>query len=311
MVDDLLQRGEQVLSIDIRQPQNQAHEDIFKKVDILDYPALEKTFCEFRPEHVVHLAARTDLNEKNNIEGYAANIEGVENMVDALASQHSVQRAIFASTKLICPSGHSPNSDDEYCPDTLYGESKVRGEKIVRQAAERINCVWSIIRPTSIWGPWFDIPYRGFFLSVAKGWYMHPGRIDPPRSFGYVGNTVFQLRRILEIQPQEADQKVFYVSDYKEYRTLQWANLISMRTRKRKVRIAPHFLVLCAARVGDVLKRFGMKNPPLTTFRLKNMSLDTTHLPMEPTIRIAQELPYSLEQGVDSTIEWMKNQRMI
>lgn len=37
-------------------------------------------------------------------------------------------------------------------------------------------CDWCIIRPTSIWGPWFGVPYRNFFDMVMHRMYFQIGR---------------------------------------------------------------------------------------------------------------------------------------
>ena len=44
----------------------------------------------------------------------------------------SIERILFTSSLLVCENGYIPNSDDDYCPPNLYGESKVIGEKIVK-----------------------------------------------------------------------------------------------------------------------------------------------------------------------------------
>jgi hypothetical protein len=54
-----------------------------------------------------------------------------------------------------------------------------------------------MVRPTSIWGPWFEIPYRTFFDATARGRYLHPRGRKVRKSFGYVGNTVYQLDRLM------------------------------------------------------------------------------------------------------------------
>ena len=51
-------------------------------------------------------------------------------------------------------------------PPNLYGESKVIGEKLVQES--EINCDWVIVRPTSIWGPWFEHS-SDFFKVIDRG----------------------------------------------------------------------------------------------------------------------------------------------
>ena len=133
LIESLRHKGHEVVNIDVCAPRHPRHRDYFRKVDILDRDALQRALRDFTPNHVVHLAARTDLDETVGLEGYRANTDGVQNIVDAILNQPSVQRAVFASTKLVCPTDTKVQNDDDYRPDTVYGESKVRGEKIVKR----------------------------------------------------------------------------------------------------------------------------------------------------------------------------------
>jgi nucleoside-diphosphate-sugar epimerase len=305
LVESFLTAGHEILSIDIREPQSHRHDKVFRRVDIRDISALTETFSHFAPTHVVHLAARTDLHERKDIRGYSANIKGVENIVHAISGQPSVDRCIFASTKLVCPTDYMVKSTEDYCPDTLYGQSKVIGEKIVKNAAE-MQCDWCIVRPTSIWGPWCYIPYGKFFHMVKKRHYFHPGGINPPKSFGYVGNTVFQIEKLLEADEKQINRKVFYLSDYKIFTIKDWADTISMKWKNRKVKTIPQSVTRLLAWGGDLLKFCGVNEPPFSSFRLRNMWADTTGIPLDPIKQLANPLPYSMEQGVEETIAWFE-----
>jgi len=68
----------------------------------------------------------------------------------------------------------------------------------------------------------------------------------------------------------------------------------------------PEPLVRLLAWAGDAMKLCGVKEPPLSSFRLRNMRADTTRIPIEPTERLTGPLPFSMEQGVEGTIAWLK-----
>src|SRR5579871_6036408 len=158
LLNVLLEGKHDFLSLDISEPRLSSHFKFYKKVDVLDPETLTRTIKSFAPEFVFHLAARTDLDEKKDIKGYAANIDGVRNLIKAISATSAVRRCIFTSTKLIVPNDSGPEDDQDFRPNTLYGQSKVEGEKIVRDSNE-LHCEWCIIRPTSIWGPWSDAPH--------------------------------------------------------------------------------------------------------------------------------------------------------
>ena len=310
LVGDLIEAAHDVLSIDVRPPMDPEHAGIFRQVNILDKRLMVQTAKDYAPTDVIHLAARTDFDQKEGLSGYAANTTGVENLIAAIASQPTVGRAVFASTKLVHAGPDAPTSDEDYRTDTVYAQSKVVSEQFVRQSS-RLACDWCIVRPASIWGPWFGTPYRGFFLSIAKGWYCHPGRCDPPKSFGYVGNVVFQIQKLLDAPSGKIHKQTFYLSDYQATSIRTWADMISYKLRGKKNRTVPGPLAGLAALCGDVLKACGASNPPITSFRLKNMRKDTSCIPLDNTREITGPLPYTLEQGVDETIDWLRNAGLI
>src|SRR5205085_2909989 len=138
-----------------------------------------------------HMGARTDLDGQT-LDDYSANTLGVQNVIDAIHEAGTVRRAVYASTRFVFNHGVVPRHDYDYSPHTVYGQSKVKTEEIVRSQPQ--GCVpWVIIRPTSIWGPWFDTPYKEFFLTVAANRYLHPGSLRLPKTYGYVGNVVHQI----------------------------------------------------------------------------------------------------------------------
>jgi len=253
------------------------------------------------------MAARTDLDESRDIKGYAANIDGVANVIEAVRQAGSVQRTVFASSRLVFEIGYLPKSETDYRPSTLYGESKIKGELLVRQAANSFG-PWVIVRPTSIWGPWFDVPvpYKRFFTLIAKNLYVHPGQRNPRKSFGYVGNMVYQIERILEAPVEKVNGKTLWLCDYPPLRLRDWADEIQSAVGARPIRTVPLLLLRVAAAAGDTARMLGWQNPPLTRFRLNNMITEMVYDTSELE-RIVGPLPYSAEQGIAVTVDWLRN----
>jgi nucleoside-diphosphate-sugar epimerase len=251
---------------------------------------------------VIHLAARTDLDEKQSIVGYATNIEGVENVIDLINKYPTIKRTIYASSRMVCRIDYVPESFDDFCPPNLYGESKVIGEKIVK---EKANHDFVIVRPTSIWGPYFEIPYRTFFDAVRKKIFFIPRNHNPKKSFGFVHNTTFQIEKILFAPKEKVDQN-YYLADYPALELKLWATMIAVEFNQEQIKTIPMLPLKIASKIGDALQKVGWKNPPLTTFRLNNlitnMVYDTASLE-----KLCGELPYKLKESVAITTSWMKN----
>ena len=293
----------EVLNIDIKAPRNKNHNSYWKEIDILNKELLVESFIKFKPDYVLHMAARTDLDGKT-LEDYSANIEGVENIIEAINSTPTIKKIIFASSRLVCEIGYEPKNETDYKPSTIYGESKIIGEKIVRKANIK-NTEWLIVRPTSLWGPWFDIPYKNFFDIIEKQLYFHPSGKKIFKKFGFVLNCVHILDVLLI--DKKLNNKTIYLSDFKELEVKTWANIISNYFHGKKVKQIPYFVLKIASLCGDLLKVFGFKNPPLTSFRLNNLTTQM-HYNTEDVEKVVKELPYNLEQGTKITYEWLKQQ---
>jgi len=146
---------------------------------------------------------------------------------------------------------------------------------------------------------------------IGKGQYFHPGRADPPKRFGYVGNVVFQIKKLLYAPSKQIQQKVFYLSDYEAYTIKDCANVISLKLRNRKVTTIPEPIVRLLAWGGDFMKLCGIREPTSSSFRLRNMRADTTGISLEPIKQVTGPLPYTMEQGVEETILWFKKHGLI
>lgn len=294
-----------VLNIDDRRPQDVAHTPLWARCDLLDGESLRRLFHEFSPSHVVHLAARTDLRGKS-ISAYAVNVGGVQSLMDAVESCSSIERVVFTSSMLVCHPGHIPHGDTDYAPTTAYGESKATGERLVR-ARMRDDVVWAIARPCSIWGPRFGEPYRHFFHAVLNGRFVRFGCDSVKKTFGYVGNTVYQLMQILQAPTPEVHRKVFYLGDVPPLNAGEWATQIARLAEVRPPKRIPLSAMRLAATLGDGLGKLGIA-APMTTFRLNNMTTENV-IDLSAIQRIAALPPYSLEQGIRETIAWIRLQR--
>lgn len=304
LIEHFLKQGEYTfLSIDKEQPKIDEHRFIWKQVDICNKKLLVQTIIEYQPDYVIHLAARTDLRGKE-LADYAANMEGVSNLLDALEQVPNLKRAVFASSMYVCEPGYMPKNFEDYAPHTLYGVSKVETEKRIKERDPKYT--WAIIRPTSIWGPWFGEPYDKFFRIVLNRMYFHMGRRACKKTYGYVDNAISQIMSILQAPKEKVMRKVFYLGDYEPYDITEWADEIA-KCVGIKIPNIPYFLFVIAGWFGDLLKKIGITFP-MTSFRLKNMTTNNIHN-LELIKELAPELPVSRQDGNQRTIEWIHSNK--
>lgn len=299
LMASFIRDGLPVLNLDWNPPLDPDQSGYWQKVDIMDQEALEFAIGEFAPTHIVHLAARTDTDEPVDVDAYRQNHEGTRRLLEVVKRQPVVERIIVTSTQFVCEAGYQPKGDLDFKPFTVYGESKRRTEMITREAG--LSCAWTIIRPTTIWGPW-SLRYRDvMFRVMRKGLYFHPGKGKVVRSYGYVGNVVWQIRRMLEAERSAVDGRVFYVGD-SPFDLKVWVEAISQELVGRRVRYIPTWVVQCLAWCGDLLKLLRLPFP-ITSGRFRSMTSDYI-TPMDRTIDAFGEAPFSLEAGVKETIRW-------
>jgi nucleoside-diphosphate-sugar epimerase len=295
------EKGIVFCNVDTVPPKNKALQHSWVRCDIMDYSTLGKVFKEFAPTAVVHLAAETDTNPDKTIDDYKVNIVGSQNVLDAIKEAGTVQRYILTSTQFVNQSTQGPTHDQDYAPHTVYGESKIIAEK--QLWASSLSITWTIIRPTNIWGPWhLRYPFE-FWKMLAEKKYLHPGHSKVIRSYGYVGNVTNQILTILEKPDELVHKKVYYVGD-RPIDLYDWVNGFSLKQTGKKVKVVPRFIVLLLAIIGEVFLLLKLRFP-ITLSRYRSM---TTNNPanMERTFAELGEARYSLAEGIDETVTWMK-----
>lgn len=300
--------GHEVIALDRVEPNDPSVNATFVRADLLDHAALAAAFQHARPDALVHLAARTDLDGRD-LSAYAANIDGVRNVVDAVRATPTIRRALYTSSQLVCRVGHVPSSDTEYAPDTLYGESKVLTERIVRdEDGGRVD--WSLLRPTTIWGPGMSAHYQRFFRLIADGRYVHVGKRALRKSYGYAGNVAYQYSALLRADASAMNRRMFYVGDYEPISLRAWVDAFQRALGAPPVRTVPEPMARTAALVGDALNRVGWNSFPYNSFRLRNVLTEYV-FDLARTRAICGPVPFSMAQGVDATVRWLRDSGVV
>jgi GlcNAc-P-P-Und epimerase len=305
LIDRLARNGLTLVNYDCAPPQEPAQRPYWRRGSILDAADMSAALQEFGATHVVHLAARADLDESGSVADYPENIDGVTNLIAAVEKASTVERLVVTSTQMVCRPGYRPAHDEDFSPNSVYGESKIITEQLTRQAD--LQCAWTIIRPTNIWGPRHPRHSVHFFSLVERGLYWHPSGRSARRCWGYVGNVAYQIQRILELPAAKVDRQVFYVGDA-EFDLVDWVNAVSLRLTGRRAKLAPRGLLYLGALAGEVVERCGLRTP-LSLLRFRAMTEDYLP-PMEKTLSVVGSGPYSMEQGIDETLRWLATARV-
>ncbi len=303
-VDAFAPLGWDILNYSWDAPLKSEQASYWRGGDILDPVATAAAFREFQPNLVLHLAARADCDENTTVEeGYRVNTDGTRNVLDAIRATPSVERAIITSTQFVCGPGRLPAHDGDYFPATVYGGSKVITETLTRAAD--LPCCWTIVRPTNIWGPWHLRYRREFWRVLQRGLYVHPGRQPVIRSYGYVKNVVDQMRRILESPADRVAGRTLYLGD-RPANLFDWVNGFSRALVGHNARTVPRPFLRSLALLGDMPTRITGRAFLINSSRYRSMISDYD-TPMEATFELLGGNPYSLEEGIDETVAWLRS----
>jgi UDP-glucose 4-epimerase len=142
LVERLVAAGERTSLVDTlsRGRRSWIEEDAqLHELDIRDGPALQRAVTRTAPEVVVHLAAMHFIPAVDGAPELAwdVNVNGTRALLDAL-TQRPPELLLFASTAAVYPDRRGPI--DETCeagPLDVYGRTKLAGERLVAEFAER------------------------------------------------------------------------------------------------------------------------------------------------------------------------------
>jgi dTDP-4-dehydrorhamnose reductase len=122
----------------------------YHALDIASRDAVDRVFGEARPDAVIHGAAMTNVDacETDPDACRLQNITATQHLVDAAVRHGS--HFIFLSTDFIFDGANGPyREEDEPAPLSIYGHSKLEGERIVMNAG---LAKWAIARTIIVYG---------------------------------------------------------------------------------------------------------------------------------------------------------------
>lgn len=296
LVERLAGDGLAVANVDIQEPQDPGQRRHWRPCSVLDRAALLGIFADFRPTHVVHLAAEINMDGRS-IADYPTNTRGVANLLEVVALNPGVERVIVASSQHVRRPGSGPPAHDrDFAPYLHYGESKVMAEEATRSA--NLTCTWCIIRPTNVWGLHNAVLEQGLWRLIYRGLYFHPKEDPVVRAYGYVRNVAWQIDRLLTVEPGAIAGRVFYVGD-DNCRQADWVNGFARALTGRDARTLPLPMIQFLSRVGDFLAGLGVQFP-IYASRLSNLTTSNP-VPMEPIFKVLGAPPILPEDGIRET----------
>jgi len=298
LVNHFVRLGYKCVCIDISHPGvDFSDEYTFYNIDICDFESLNSLFCKYKFKYVFNLAAITHLSG-NSLVSYNCNTEGVLN-ISKLCRIFKSHLFSF-STQLVVPVGFNPSSPFVYKPDTIYGLSKSIGEYIVRSS----GCSWTILRPTTVWGPLMTGHLHSLMKFLALGKYIHPSRSKSFKYFSFVSNLTFQVSSLLSLPSTSYSSKVFYLCDYEPIEIYSFVSSLShgLRPNSSLPFRVPSLIAYLIANIFYLFSIFGFSKPyTILSHRRINNICTSYPKPFSTLESLIPSLPFSFTESVRAT----------
>ena len=165
--------------------------------DILDSQNLEKAFKGINK--VYHLAAKVHYiptNKKEKEEFYKINTEATQNIFK-YCLKYNVKRVIFFSSVSVFKNSNKiifENSKKD--PETIYGKSKLKAEKIGKEYYKKYNLPITIIEPVTVYGEGDIGNFAKLEGLVNKGIVIFFGKQENKKTIIYYKDLISMVIRI-------------------------------------------------------------------------------------------------------------------
>ncbi|MEI6241688.1 MAG: NAD(P)-dependent oxidoreductase, partial [Planctomycetia bacterium] len=213
------------------------------------------------------------------------------------AARHGVHRFVFTSSiKAVAPSPQPQFESAPLDPDTPYGGSKARAERLVREwAKDDAARAAMILRPAPVYGPGNEANLAAFVRQIRAGKPCLIGTGATRKSIVSRAN----LAAALEFAGREArpGTEVFNVSDRETPSLAELAAMIATLAGAPPPRRVPALVARLLAPVGDLVSLVTRRDFPLTTARLRAME-ETSVFPCDKLVAAGFRHPQTTREGL-------------
>lgn len=278
----------------------------FIELDFSSEENLRKQLAGHKFDYVVHAAGVTKCLDKNDF--FRMNTNGTANLVNVLSEPDRMpRRMVFLSSLSIFGAirEQQPYRDieptDQPKPNTAYGESKLKAERIVTESG--IPSV--ILRPTGVYGP----REKDYFL-MAKS---IKGHVDFAVGYKQQDITFVYVKDVVQAVFLALDRgkpgSAYFLTDGEVYQSATFSKLIHEALgRPWWIRItAPVWVLRVITFFGDAIAHITGKISALNNDKYHILKQRNWRCNIRPAINELGFAPeYNLKKGVRETIEWYK-----
>jgi len=251
-------------------------------------------------DFVFHSAAVLRVVRKE--EYYKINHIGTKNIVEIVYKHNpNIKRFVYISSQAAM--GPSTEKNQEECPVSEYGRSKLLGEKEVLSFKDKLPV--TILRPAAVYGP-RDTDLLPFFKFAEKGIFpILSGKRDSLIQMVFVQDIV-DICDIIT-QKEKFQQDVYFLAENKPYTWQEIGKTIEKISQKNiKTLVIPSWIVKTIAGASELFMRLKNKPAKLNRDKIKEFSQNCWVSDSSVTESDFNFKFTELEIGVKITYNWYK-----
>jgi UDP-glucose 4-epimerase len=258
---------------------------------------------------VFHLAAQVGKWGISEDEFYTINVQGTRNLLEA-SLRAGVKQFIFCSTPGVQGKGY-PQAQEKlpYNPPYVYERTKSKAEELVLEFFQKKFFPVTIVRPDFVYGPgdlrrlplYRSIRDKKFYLVGNGKSVLHPTYID----------DVIQGFKLLIDNP-EAVGEIFNVAGPCPISVKEYVNTIAQVLNVKSSRLKiPKSFAMTAACFCEAVSSFSGKEPFISRSKIEFLTKSHGSDISKARSKIGYEPKFELQEGMQRTINWCYEQRLL
>ncbi len=254
---------------------------------------------------VFHLAGLTKAPDAATYD--RVNAGGTERLIEAcLGARTNLDRFVYCSSlAAVGPSCDATPNTEDVTPQPLtdYGSSKLKGEMVVRECADRLPI--TIIRPPAVYGP-RDTDIFLFFQMINRGVMPILGDADKLLSLVHVKDLVAGI--YTAAVSERAIGETYFLTDGDIHTWMEIERIIADALEKYTFKVkVPFFLLDFLSIVTEAAAKISRQTPTLNRQKVRDLKqrfwiCDSTKAQKE----LGYRPNYFLEKGIQETADWYR-----
>jgi predicted dehydrogenase/nucleoside-diphosphate-sugar epimerase len=164
---------------------------------------------------VVHCAVGTTYGDNDLI--YKTTVGGTQNLLDA-CKQNNIKKIVHLSSLAVVEMNNngqviSETTCQPAIPNDIYSKSKLDAEKLALAFAKEQGLDLTILRPTTIYGPYAPLFKVGAGKqAINSGVLLQEASANSPSNSVYIDNVISAILHVLSSKPEQ-ENNVFFIND--------------------------------------------------------------------------------------------------